>query len=328
MKNDDRVWRENPSKNIHSWSARTDGNGNARNNFGGAQPYREPGSETLEEWCMRQLTEERFFEKTWFIVLALIVFWPVGLGLLIYKIFIKKPDAPPPLSSWTYETPPIKKVKKAGRGSKVAGWVLLIIGLITIVPQAEHFGLTEFIYSLAFITGGILLIINGKRKEGSLKAGAMSERKARKAAEKAREDEARARAAMSAEERQICRIREAIPQIDDADVVRALCSIDQSLKRINERLKESPDLNTMSSVVKLKDTFLPETVELIDKYLEKSVGPETMVKIKEMLITCAEAYREIEEKVYSRSDIDTQVDIEVLRKTMEREGLLGSDFDL
>ena len=47
-----------------------------------------------------------------------------------------------------------------------------------------------------------------------------------------------------------------------------------------------------------------------------------------MLGTCAKAFDNIEAKVYERDDIDTKVDMEVLRKTFEREGLLGSDFNI
>ncbi len=121
------------------------------------------------------------------------------------------------------------------------------------------------------------------------------------------EEEARAREALSIEEKQQLKIQEAIQAIEDTDMVRSLCEIDNSLRRINLRLKDKPELAKMSSVVKMKETFLPKTVELVEKYRGRKVSVETLDKIKEMLVICAEAFKEIEEKVYERENIDTQV---------------------
>ena len=52
-----------------------------------------------------------------------------------------------------------------------------------------------------------------------------------------------------------------------------------------------------------------------------------MLEIKGILHTCSVAYESIVEKLYKREDEDTLIDIEVLKQTFEREGLLGSDFD-
>ena len=43
---------------------------------------------------------------------------------------------------------------------------------------------------------------------------------------------------------------------------------------------------------------------------------------------CAKAFGEIENKIFERDNTETQVDIDVLTKMLEREGLLGSDFDI
>ncbi len=356
--NSDRVWRANPTKDIKSWSTKTDGDGRVRKNLGGIRPEPEPGEETIDDWYEGQLgQEERFFERTWFIIVALILFWPLGLILLVYKVFLKKDALPPPLSGgnaaygqqtgqWTnqngagqaaYTTKAAKPSKRPGIGSKIAGWILLILGIILAISIVEDFSITAFLYAIAFCVGGVLLILSGKKKEGTFTSFADRRAERARAKEEARraeeekkraEEEARAREAMSVEEKQQLRIQEAIQAIEDADVVRSLCDIDTSLRRINLRLKDKPELARMSSVVKMKETFLPETVGLVEKYRGRKVGPETLDKIKEMLEICARAFKEIEEKVYERENVDTQVDIEVLKQTLEREGLLGSDFDM
>ncbi len=343
--NDDRVWRANPTKDIKSWSTKTDGDGRIRKTLGGARPEPEPGEETIDQWYERQFDEEKIYEKTWFIILAILLFWPLGLVLLVYKVFLKKDVPPPPLSGegTAYEQQAgqaartAKSSKSPGKSSKVAGWILVILGILMAISTVENFSITVVLYATAFCVGGVLLILSGKRKEGTFtsfadrraeRAKAKAEAKRAEEEKRKAEEEARAREALSIEEKQQLKIQEAIQAIEDTDMVRSLCEIDNSLRRINLRLKDKPELAKMSSVVKMKETFLPKTVELVEKYRGRKVSVETLDKIKEMLVICAEAFKEIEEKVYERENIDTQVDIEVLKQTLEREGLLGSDFDI
>ena len=62
--------------------------------------------------------------------------------------------------------------------------------------------------------------------------------------------------------------------------------------------------------------------------MHQDAGPAAMLEIKGILNTCAVAYKNIVDKVSKREDEDTLIDIEVLKQTFEREGLLGSDFDI
>lgn len=124
------------------------------------------------------------------------------------------------------------------------------------------------------------------------------------------------------------KIREAINCVDDTDVLETLSYIEKSIRRIDKRLKEKPELEKMTSIVQLKTSYLPKTIELVDVYKDGNVTKETMTEIKEMLKTCSEAFKGIENKIFERDSVDTQVDIEVLKRTFEREGLLGSDFDI
>lgn len=117
--NDDRVWRANPTKDIKSWSTKTDGDGRIRKTLGGARPEPEPGEETIDQWYERQFDEEKIYEKTWFIILAILLFWPLGLVLLVYKVFLKKmyrlllfPGKAPPMNSRRDRQPGQLKVLK------------------------------------------------------------------------------------------------------------------------------------------------------------------------------------------------------------------------
>ncbi len=213
-------------------------------------------------------------KKTWFIILAILLFWPLGLVLLVYKVFLKKDVPPPPLSGegTAYEQQAgqaartAKSSKSPGKSSKVAGWILVILGILMAISTVENFSITVVLYATAFCVGGVLLILSGKRKEGTFtsfadrraeRAKAKAEAKRAEEEKRKAEEEARAREALSIEEKQQLKIQEAIQAIEDTDMVRSLCEIDNSLRRINLRLKDKPELAKMSSVVKMKETFCP-----------------------------------------------------------------------
>ena len=119
----------------------------------------------------------------------------------------------------------------------------------------------------------------------------------------------------------------AAERITDDDVVEALGSIETSIRKIDKQIKRNPELKDHSSVQQLREIYLPKTAELVSKLIQEEVGSDTMLEIKGILHTCSVAYESIVEKLYKREDEDTLIDIEVLKQTFEREGLLGSDFD-
>ena len=86
-------------------------------------------------------------------------------------------------------------------------------------------------------------------------------------------------------------------------------------------------LENHDSVRQLREIYLPKTAELVSKLVHEEVGSDMVLEIKGILHTCAVAYESIVEKLYKSEDEDTLIDIEVLKQTFEREGLLGSDFD-
>ena len=123
-------------------------------------------------------------------------------------------------------------------------------------------------------------------------------------------------------------IGKAAAEVSDPDVADSLRSIESSVRKINRKIERRPELKESDSVRQLREIYLPKTMELIDKLTHQDAGPEAMLEIKGILNTCAVAYKSIVDKVYKREDEDTLIDIEVLKQTFEREGLLGSDFDV
>ena len=122
-------------------------------------------------------------------------------------------------------------------------------------------------------------------------------------------------------------IEKAAAEVKDPDVVESLKSIESSVKKIGRIVKRKPELEESESIRQLREIYLPKTLELVNKLRREEAGPDAMLEIKGILNTCAVAYGNIVEKVYKREDEDTLIDIEVLKQTFEREGLLGSDFD-
>ena len=117
-------------------------------------------------------------------------------------------------------------------------------------------------------------------------------------------------------------------KISDPDVIQSMKSIENSIRKISRQIKRNPKLADNDSIRQLREIYLPKTVELVDKIRREDAGSAAMLEIKGMLNTCAMAYEGIVDKVYKREDEDTLIDIEVLKQTFEREGLLGSDFSL
>lgn len=123
-------------------------------------------------------------------------------------------------------------------------------------------------------------------------------------------------------------IRQAVLEISDEEMRDCLFELSGSIGKIEKKLKENPELEKMDIVRKFDETYLPRTLELIEKFRKGDGSPETMAKIKETLGVCAEAFENIEESIYSRESEDTLADIEVIKQLLAREGFLDSDFQI
>ena len=123
-------------------------------------------------------------------------------------------------------------------------------------------------------------------------------------------------------------IRQAVLEISDEEMRDCLFELSGSIGKIEKKLKENPELAKTDIVRKFDETYLPRTLDLIEKYRKGDGSPETMAKIKETLGICAEAFDNIEESIYNRESEDTLADIEVIKQLLAREGFLDSDFQI
>ena len=123
-------------------------------------------------------------------------------------------------------------------------------------------------------------------------------------------------------------LRQAVLEISDEEMRDCLFELSGSIGKIEKKLKENPELEKMDIVRKFDETYLPRTLDLIEKYRKGDGSPETMAKIKETLGICAEAFDNIEESIYNRESEDTLADIEVIKQLLAREGFLDSDFQI
>ena len=123
-------------------------------------------------------------------------------------------------------------------------------------------------------------------------------------------------------------IHTATAKTQDESVRQALAGIERSINRVGQKLREQPELGSMDSVARMKTSYIPKTKALLKKYNEGSLNAETTLKVEDVLKNCAKAFGEIENKIFERDNTETQVDVDVLTQMLEREGLLGSDFDI
>ena len=123
-------------------------------------------------------------------------------------------------------------------------------------------------------------------------------------------------------------IRQAVLEVNDEEVRDCLFELSGSIGKIEKKLKEDPELADTAIVRKFKETYLPRTLDLVEKYRKGDGSPETMEKIKETLKICSEAFENIEENIFKKESEETLADIEVIKSMLAREGFLDSDFDI
>lgn len=154
------------------------------------------------------------------------------------------------------------------------------------------------------------------------KEEAEAQRRAEEEAKKKREN------ATSIEEKTIYAIEDAVKVIEDEEVVGYLKKMERSVKTIVKLNRDEPANLERKSVKNLRSSYLPSTIELLGKYQKSTTSDETKAEIKGMFSTLATAFGNIEKQLKQHVDIDTELDIDVMRQTLEREGLLDSAFDI
>lgn len=365
--------------------------------------YNEPTGGQEEFGAGDQIMERPFYERIWFIVIMLICFWPAGLLLAIWRFIRDKEIAaydpnqtPPPFGRGAgigtgMQAMRARRTKVASKrsckGWKIAGWILLIMGLLDLTTITTYTGMGDLISTAVTGVGltiaGVILIVRAKRtvakwdryesfinKKGNtsipwlaVKMG-LPENTVRVDVQAminkgffdrpkygisayingeydlvvmTKYDEVMEplRKAKPVQEEKappansyLAKLRQEMNRTEDQDLLETLRDIEESISKIEAKIADEPSLKDMTNIRQLKETYLPQTLELIRKFNDGEGSEQTRWEIRAMLGTCAKAFDNIEAKVYERDDIDTKVDMEVLRKTFEREGLLGSDFNI
>lgn len=149
-----------------------------------------------------------------------------------------------------------------------------------------------------------------------------------KAKEEAAADKARRNAAVSPEDKFIIALDDAAAATSDEDSIKYFKSMKRSMTNIKKLLADSPETNDRKSIQKMKESYIPSTIEMIEKYTDSATSEDTKLQIKGMLSTMATAYKNIEKQLQQQDDIDTGIDIEVMRQTLARDGLLDPDFNV
>ncbi len=130
------------------------------------------------------------------------------------------------------------------------------------------------------------------------------------------------------EEKFLLLLDDAIKEIDDIEVVEQFESMKSSIVNIGKLIKEDPKLSEHDDIKNLRNSYIPSTVKLIDKYQKSTVSRDTRFEIKGMFVTIARAFDNIDKKLMAKGDLATEVDIDVLKQTLMRDGLFDSDFEL
>lgn len=303
-----------------------------------------------------------------------------------------------------YDASALKKIKNRRncRTAKIWGWILLVMGVMSLFGDTGSFELSAFVTSLAFIAAGAMLLITARCKvrkwdkyesfinnHGNTPIPFLAE-KMGLPPEKVRADvqdminrnffiyqngnvdayingkydmlilsvngipleplnsgqspdaAGTAAGSQSSPQQQGTQqsaktdrpatyaelIHTAAAKTQDESVKQALAGIERSINRVGQKLREQPELGSMDSVTRMKTSYIPKTMALLKKYNDGSLNAETTSKVEEVLKNCAKAFGEIENKIFERDNTETQVDVDVLKQMLEREGLLGSDFDI
>lgn len=117
-------------------------------------------------------------------------------------------------------------------------------------------------------------------------------------------------------------IRKAIAETKDDEVRGYLYGLEGSVRRIDERLQDQPDLREKLSIRRLYKYYLPQIIELIRKYQAPDTPADLKEQIRDALRTSANALSNIEADLLEREQMDAETDIEVLKNMFAQDGLL------
>ncbi len=195
----------------------------------------------------------------------------------------------------------------------------------------EHFFLGPESNVEAYIDGPrklLVMTVNGKPLEPIEETVRRMKAEEPKAEEKA-EAKARSRQAAPApaqtapaHSQNVDLLRQAIETTEDKIVKASLYDLEGSVRRIEQKLADEPELAENQNIRNLQRHYLPMTMDLVKKYMEERNSPRTMDMIGQALGTCASAFTSIERKLTERDDMSTEADILTLQTMFAQDGLL------
>lgn len=121
-------------------------------------------------------------------------------------------------------------------------------------------------------------------------------------------------------------IQQAIAMTPEEDVRNSLYGLEGSLRRIDERVQENPELKKKSSIRNLYRYYMPQIIELIQRYQDDDTTEDTRRQIRKALLTSANALSNIEADLLESDQMDVEVDIEVLKNMFAKDGLIRDPF--
>ena len=124
------------------------------------------------------------------------------------------------------------------------------------------------------------------------------------------------------------KIRQAIPKTQDEETRGYLYGLEGSLRRIDQRVQANPSLKERTSIRRLYKFYLPQIMELINKYQSPDTPADVKNQIKDALKTSADALSNIEADFLEKDQMNLEVDIEVLKNMFAQDGLLDENSPL
>lgn len=150
----------------------------------------------------------------------------------------------------------------------------------------------------------------------------------KRAKAEAEADKARRAGAVSAEDKLLVAIEDGVNFTKDVEVIRYLKRMEKSVRSIKQQIEEAPEKADLKSVANMRNSYIPSTMELIYKYIKPDITEESRANIKGMFATLASAFSNLDKKLKKQDDIEMEAEIEVMKQTLARDGLLDSDFDI
>lgn len=114
----------------------------------------------------------------------------------------------------------------------------------------------------------------------------------------------------------------------DKNVKKNLASMEKSLEGIHAKVKNHPEFEKNTEIIKLNNFHLPHAMDLIENYLDETASEKSLKEITDVLEISMKAFSRMDKELSEAMDAETMANIEVLKSAFERDGLTESDFEI